>query len=589
MTENKKQTLIKNIIDKKEEAINVKIDDKLEDVYSFLMNGYVDVKVRINLLSEYYNKYGEVQCTEIINHIATLYQFSGTSLLEKYIYEICTNCDISSFLKIIAVKSLCYFNPNKELGYNALDIICKNMKNVATPCQIEAICLLMNHKKYKKQSLKYFCDIINNPDLECDYRYKTILSLENKEIPEKQFFLKESSIEFLNNTKNRTLYRILAGQYLIQKCDIKQTILDNVEITLMGFAQDPTLDYNLRADSADVILRLGSFDNKIIAKEIIMILGRQDGNVKTIFDNAQNVHIDEIEQSVIKALEFLSGIPSIPKITFEYVKKKIEDELKKIKPTEPIDYEKYTKNINKTQIKENKLDQLFEKYEEEKKLYDDKEDKINVSLNRIYMDRALYSKYNFSLIHIIIKIWTYLTKHKSEDDIKKRLLEELIEMSGTCSSGFSSRLVNVISGYGDFNINISWRDQIIANLIGRLNARARDISYKDKMGINGKLYNLTSQVCKCCNINKGEELKLDKVHNKKLIELLENFQEKVLEEMTINSNDFASRKNFLKFFRKNMLSIRQELYEEFKDYITDTDFDLYFRSAISMYETGGYV
>ena len=73
------------------------------------------------------------------------------------------------------------------------------------------------------------------------------------------------------------------------------------------------------------------------------------------------------------------------------------------------------------------------------------------------------------------------------------------------------------------------------------------------------------------------------------MELLEDFQEKVLEEMTVNSNDFASRKNFLKFFRKNMLGIRQELYEEFKTFITDTDFDLYCRAAIATYETGGYV
>ena len=183
------------------------------------------------------------------------------------------------------------------------------------------------------------------------------------------------------------------------------------------------------------------------------------------------------------------------------------------------------------------------------------------------MDRALYSKYNCSLLNILLKIWTYLTTHESEDDMKKRLLEELIDMSGTCSSGFSSRLVNVISGYGDFNLNISWRDQIIANFTGRLNARARDISSKEKMSINCKLYNFSTPE----------------------MELLEDFQEKVLEEMTVNSNDFASRKNFLKFFRKNMLTIRQELFEEFKNHIPDTDFDLYFRSAISNYETGGYV
>jgi hypothetical protein len=80
-----------------------------------------------------------------------------------------------------------------------------------------------------------------------------------------------------------------------------------------------------------------------------------------------------------------------------------------------------------------------------------------------------------------------------EDYTKKRLLEELIDMYGTCSSGFSSRLVNVISGYGDFNLNISWRDQIIANFTGRLNARARDISSKEKMRINCKLYNFSTR------------------------------------------------------------------------------------------------
>lgn len=552
-----KKTLIQNLLNKKEEVLSVKIkiEDNLETVHDCLMDGSVDLFTRVNLLSDYYNKYGEVQCTEIVNRIATLYQFSGTSLLEKYLYEICTNCKISSFLKIIAVKSLCYYNPDKELGYNALNKVCKDMNEVATPCQIEVVCLLMNHKKYKNQSLIYFCNIINNPSLECDYRYKTILSLENKDIPDKKFFLQQSAIEFFNNDKNKTMYRILAGQYLMQKYNLEQNIRYVVESTLMGFAQDYDLDYNLRADSSDVILRLGSIDNKVIAREIIMLLGRQDGTVKTIFDNAQNVHIDEIEQSVIVALEFLSGIkmktlsgvPDTPKITFEYVKKHIDDEVKKSKPIKPIGG--------------------IEIYKQERKVYDDKKDKINVSLNRIYMDRALYSKYNCSLLNILLKIWTYLTTHESEDDMKKRLIEELIDMSGTCSSGFSSRLVNVISGYGDFNLNISWRDQIIANFTGRLNARARDISSKEKMRINCKLYNFSTPE----------------------MELLEDFQEKVLEEMTVNSNDFASRKNFLKFFRKNMLTIRQELFEEFKNHITDTDFDLYFRSAISNYETGGYV
>ena len=78
----------------------------------------------------------------------------------------------------------------------------------ATPCQIDAVCLLMSDKKFKTQSLLYFSNIINNQELECDFRYKTILSLETKDIKNKNFFLQHSMIIFISNTKNRTLYRI---------------------------------------------------------------------------------------------------------------------------------------------------------------------------------------------------------------------------------------------------------------------------------------------------------------------------------------------------------------------------------------------
>ena len=570
-------TLITDLQSSVEESKTIIIDRDQESLSELIVDLSLPIETRIQGIEMYFANFGQEESNEIINRLSMMYTMSGTKILEKYLYDMCMKCKISTFLKITAAKSLCYFNPEKELGYKALDTVCKDMEDVATPCQIEAVCLLMLHTTYKKQSLQYFCNIINNLKLDCDYRYKTILSLENKEIPARVYFIKESALLFFKNQNNRTLYRILAGQYLIQKTKIKGKELEQTELTLMSFAQDPDLDYNLRADAADVVLQLGSEENKKTAREIIMMLGRQDGDVKTIFDNAQNVHVDEIEQSVLEALEFLSGIsmktlsgvPGTAQITFEYVKKHIEEELEKSKPKEP---KRKTK-----------------KYKEEKKNYDEKEDKIKISLNRIYMDRALYSNYNCSLLHILLKIWTYLSTHKSCEDMKNRLLEELIDMSGTCSSGFASRLVNVISGYGDFNLTISWRDQIVANFTGRLNARARDITSEEHIQKNGKLYNFRECNYIGCDVENDDYRSDDAQHKKKLLNMLEKFQENVLEEMTVNSNEFAARKNFLKFFRKNMLGIRQELYEEFKEHIPDTDFDLYFRAAIATYETGGYV
>jgi hypothetical protein len=567
-------TLIANLQLGVKESIYMIIDKDKESLSGLIVDLSIPIETRIQGIEIYFDSFGQEESNEIINRLSIMYTMSGTKILEQYLYAMCVKCKISAFLKITAAKSLCYFNKENELGYNALNIVCQDMEEVATPCKIDAVCLLMLHATYKQESLSYFCDIINNGKLDCDYRYKTILSLENKDIPERAYFIKKSASEFFKNINNKTLYRILAGQYLIQKSKIKGDALKQTEITLMSFAQDPDLDYNLRADSADVVLQLGSDENKKTAREIIMMLGRQDGNVNTIFDNAQNVHIDEIEQSVLHALEFLSsinmktlsGVPGTAQITFEYVKKQIEDELEKSKPKE-----------QKRKTK---------KYNEEKKNYDEKEDKIKISINRIYMDRALYSNYNCSLLHILLKIWTYLTSHDSCEDMKNRLLEELIDMSGTCSSGFASRLVNVISGYGDFNLSISWRDQIISNFTGRLNARARDIISEECIVKNCTLYNFT---CSCCDVKGGEELSDDENHKKKLLKMLENFQGLVLEEMTVNNRNFADRKNFLKFFRKNMLGIRQELYEEFKEYIPDTDFDLYMRQSIATYESGGYV
>lgn len=550
MSENKQITLIDNLSinnDNSQPLINN------ESIEESIIDLSLPLNVRIKSIEDFYKQFGHIETIEIVNRLSSMYQMSGTKILEKYMYELTSDeCKIHTFLKLTAAKSLCYFDSKKVIGYQSLDNICKNFSfdiDISTPVKIESICLLMSHPSYKKQSRDYFCNIINDVNLDCNYRYKTILSLENKNIPDKFYFIKESSLEFINNPSNQTLHRILAGQLIIQKCEPTKPETKTIENILFSFATNSALEYNLRADSADVILKLGCPENKIKAKEIIMMLGRcTKGSVRTIFDNAQNVHTDDIEESITEAIEFLSSIetktitniPGSPFIDFDYVKKQINNILQKDKP---------------------------KKDSKEYKNFENKKDAIKISLNRIYLDRALYSKFKFTLINILLKVWTYICSHDSEIDMKKRLLEELVEMSGTCSSGFAGRLVNVISGFGDFNLKISWRDQIIANFTGRLNAKVRDIVDPLKIEMNCKLYGI-KEIC---------------------IEKLYSFQEKIVEEMTVTCDDYQNRLNFLKFFRKNMLSIRTELYSEFKSYITDSDFDLYFRSAISSYETGGYV
>ena len=84
-----------------------------------------------------------------------------------------------------------------------------------------------------------------------------------------------------------------------------------------------------------------------------------------------------------------------------------------------------------------------------------KNQKIKLSMQRIFMDRALYSKFNNSLLNILLKIYSYIQTRNDEsikEELYKRMIQELEEMSGTCSSGFASRLVNILSGHENFNI-----------------------------------------------------------------------------------------------------------------------------------------
>ena len=55
--------------------------------------------------------------------------------------------------------------------------------------------------------------------------------------------------------------------------------------------------------------------------------------------------------------------------------------------------------------------------------------------------------------------------------------------------------------------------------------------------------------------------------------------------MTIVSSDYTKRQSFLLFFRTYLSQIREELYKEFvPEFINNSDFDLYFRKALSVYD-----
>jgi len=660
----------------------------------------LNVNTRIRALEAYYEDKKE-ETIEIISRLNGMYQISGISILEQFLVSISHSTKLSSILRLETVKALLMYKEleddieeddsaseikqkeidnelvrirNKkriENSSNALKEICRDSKDLPTPCRVEALFLLMEFEKYKEESKTYFNELSNDQNIECEFRYRTILSLETKwceymknklseifynkdfvvelfeefsdmtskefpnffpkidnevffrllisrmtfdlsrkmfskylvgKINNFEYFLFNSQMEFLFFEDNMTYYKVLAGQYLLQKFvdDMDEYEKNDTEFQLLSFAEDEELDYDRRADAADVLLTSGTEIFKKRARVVIMNLGSIKGHMRTVFDNAQNVHTEEVESSVSEALEFFSMMPlhMINKkvIEYDFVKEQVEKMLKDEKDI-----------LDKSVLHKEECG-IEDKYcTKECSLYGEREKKIKIALNRINMDRALYSKYNNTLSNILIKVWSYLAGHEHEEEMRKRLMEELEEMSGTCSSGFASRLINVISGFGQFNIRISWEDQIIANFGGRLNAAARKIMNENSIFYHEKLEDvmklwLNNPEQKELKETLIEELKkseyitenptmseivkhyLSDNREEKIDSCVEYFADNVLIEMTLLSSNTSSRLHFSLFFRTYVAYIREEMYQEFKDHLDDTSFDLYMRKAMMHYE-----
>ncbi len=709
----------------KTEEINVDIlkdedyeddsDNEYETALEIVTNLSNSLVSRTTALEDYYDKEGD-NAIEVISTLASMYKMTGSKIIENYLYHICFNSKISSFLKLEAAKTLIDYTIDEEViyeddeekdykeernveialentknkfrGYQALNVICMSPTNMPTPCRVEAICTLMDSSDFREDANSYWCTFVCDQSLECDFRYKTLLNLENisldilkneltymfddkdfvqttydslkttidklfpkvkinknssrfwydvlnqlpyttirtiykqkftDSMPGRDYFIKNSQFVFLLHDLNMTYYRILSGQFLLQKFELDDSEISTVESTLLSFAKDQGLDYDLRADAADVLIRMGTSIMKQQGRDVIFELGRINGTVRSVFENAQNVHTTEIEESVMNTLEKLSEIPTMivndSPIDFEYINNHIEKIIKEKRNA--LKREGVITNGScsycESNIEEDSNSTVTNSHKfccEKCHTYFKRDDKIRLSMNRIFMDRALYSKYNNTLVNILIKVYTYISS--KDDEVQKqmmnRLLEELEDTSGTCSTGYATRLVNSLSGFGEFNISISFVDQIVANFTSRVNTAVSHIMDSDSIFRSSKLNDvvelwLNNEENK--NLLETMEKKLNTLRSIKrptmssIIELflsenredkvnicISDFYDAVLNELSVSSAKYSNRQNFSLFFRTYLSSIREELYVEFSDFVTSADFDFAFRKAIMHYDSG---
>lgn len=532
------------------------------DVRNIALNFENEVDICVRALERYCQLIPD-DAIEITNTIINMYLLSGIGYLKMYLCYVAEKSTLPIQYKIMVINGL--FDKGEERYlYSILNKICGQLVGVSTPIKVEMIHRLMKSPDFRDESLSHFYPIINDTKLNCEYRYKIILSLESN--PD-TYFLTESCKVFARNPNNNPRLRILACQ-----CILKYELLTEIEDILLCFGRDTNLEYNLRADAVDVLLHRSTGETLIVAKQLIHELGTINEDGATIYRNAQNVHMKDMEESVLEGIEFLYNYT--PKRTKNSLDLTLQQVVTKVK--------KYTS-----------------------KHFPGDRNKVKLSLNRILLDRALYSKYQCTIGGILIKLWVYISNHVDKTELKRRLLDELIDMSETCSTGFISRLVNVISGHGDHSIRISWEEQIKANFFARLNVLIRSLTYDnitvDKKRvlvndyflqnrlqlINGFVHKtgfcmlrMVHLATDCDGCGRPKKIEYTPEYER---EIISEFIEQAIDEMALPPNVDTSRRCFLTLMRQNIPVIKEELYKEFNVYLTDQDFDTYLMKAVLIY------
>ena len=541
-----------------------------ENARSYILDFSISIEDRMLALLMYSDLVDEEHFSEMLSRIVSIFAISNSYTIREYIIKICSEQTLSLDLRCELAKNFSLLKPDddpQDLFFRPLYLVCVELDadgcTVNTSKKIDMYVLLMQSKEYKEFGGQFFNRFVNDKSLASLFRYKSILSLKTlfgvyNNSCDLSRFQTAALVSFMTGD-NGVNERILAAQYLLTTRDEEyQMCID----TMIGISSNDENAYKSRADAVDVLLKYGrgGVGKEMLAK--LIILGNDNKQPANIYQNPQNAHSETIEASANKILEMIISIPLQPNIDYERVRKELNGDDNKI------------------------------------------------TMERIDLDTALYTKYSTTLKSALVYMYSFIQTQEAElkEILLGRLSEELAESSGLCSTGIFERIMNTVSGFvGDLKIKISFEEQISGNLTGRLNARIRDIptsgeclhatksvtfcncsenvctySYTKKF-MPHRLRRLTTGACdNCyyCNDEKCTHICNGETSN----ECNTEFMYLILEEMIVPTHEYDKRRNFLKFFRYILPNIMEELKEEFKPYVDDATFELYMRKAILAYE-----
>jgi hypothetical protein len=554
----------KDVVD----VVDVHIDEN--SVTDIVLDFSLDNKILLEAIDFYYKIYKD-NIFEILQRLLSIYNITSSSKLIDYIKHICLHSSLAEILRLETCKELCLSRPSDDC-YSVLENLCiafEKTVTITSTSKIDAITVLMRSDKFRIAAINLFKETLDNQSLENKYRYNLIGTLkptfdrwkESVIVSEKDTIdtlLKNLQLDFykhfLINKSNDVMYRILSGQFVLQNSiggnDVNRIILH--------ICNDESISYNSRADATDLLLTYGDGETKELATKIIKHLGTVGSKHNfTIYENAQNAHTNSISQSVIDMLEMLYDRVSTH-LEFEFVTSLI------------------LKQTNNSDV-------------------------IKRVLNRIELDHTTYSRLNVSLKSVLAAVFSFIMDRQDgcdADVLLDRLYVELEESDGICSTGILERLVNSLSGFENFMVKISFEEQIEGNLFGRLNARIAKLS--SVPCLHHRMCNCLTESCFASKVKVPRAKKLlrcgtcARCVGKTCLHVCgddcdwnSNLMNKAIEEMLIPTSIPEKRINFLVIYRFYISEIMEEMHSEFKDYISDAEFNLHFRTAMMKYDCAG--
>lgn len=260
------------------------------------------------------------------------------------------------------------------------------------------------------------------------------------------------------------LYKMLSAQYIlshqVQSFPLIRTHTKNAQQYLYDIARKEKYPVKTRSEAADMLIRLGTTNFRKTAEEVISTLGKRYMNSqdRSFYSDEQNIHEVQYEKSL---KELVKSIPSIEDVSLDQIYEKIRAYSRE-----------HPKTVKRVQWEDGGNDEKEESGEDSK---EDEEDIRLSSFQRIVMDTSTY--FGYTMIDIIRYVYKKIQLSSHKEELEKRMMEELIDMHGWCSTGHVVRLLNILQGYEEqVVLSIDPVKELYAAVLARLKFAMKTLS-----------------------------------------------------------------------------------------------------------------